>query len=70
MISPTALSFSTDCPFSHHTTSSQSIEGSVTRRRIACLDVDLDLDRMLILDIPEPAERQLGLARIAVAEDD
>ena len=37
----------------------ESIEGSVTRRRIALLDVDLDLDRMLVVGIAEAAERLL-----------
>jgi hypothetical protein len=48
----------------------ESIEGRVTRRRIILLDVDLDLDRMLIVGIPQAAERLLGLARIAVTNDD
>ena len=47
----------------------ESIEGSIARRRIAFLDVDLDLDSMLVVGTPEAAERLLGLARIAVAQD-
>jgi hypothetical protein len=43
---------------------------SVTRCRIALLDVDLDLDRMLVVGVPEAAERVLGLARVAIPEDD
>ena len=40
------------------------------RRRVAFLDIDLDLDRMLIVGVAEAAQRLLGLARIAVAQDD
>jgi len=40
------------------------VEGGVARRRIALLEVDLDLDRMLIVGNPEAAERLLRLARI------
>jgi hypothetical protein len=46
------------------------VEGGVPDRPVALLDVDLDLDRMLIVGIPEAAERLLGLARITVAQDD
>jgi hypothetical protein len=48
----------------------EGVEGSVARRRIALLDVDLDLDRMLVVRAPEAAERLLRLARIAIAQDD
>jgi hypothetical protein len=48
----------------------EGVEGSVTRRRIALLEVDLDLDRILIVGISEAAERLLGLARIPIAQDD
>jgi hypothetical protein len=48
----------------------ESIEGSVTPGRIAFLEVDLDLDRMLIVGIPEAVERLLRHARITVAQDD
>src|SRR5688500_9482877 len=48
----------------------ESIEGSGARRGITLLDVDLDLDRMLVTDVPEATERLLGFTRIAVAQDD
>jgi hypothetical protein len=48
----------------------QVVEGGVTGRPIALLKVDLDLDRMLIVSIAKAAERLLGFARIAVAQDD
>ena len=35
----------------------QVVEGSVARRRIARLDVHLDLDGMLVVRAPEAAER-------------
>jgi hypothetical protein len=34
------------------------------------LDLDLDLDRMLVVRAPEAAERLLGLAGVAVTNDD
>jgi hypothetical protein len=40
------------------------VEGGVARRRIALLEVDLDLDRVLVIGIAEAAERLLRLARI------
>jgi hypothetical protein len=47
----------------------EGIEGSVARRRIALLEVDLDLDRMLVVRAPEAAERLLrrGTCRRASA---
>jgi hypothetical protein len=48
----------------------EGIERGVACRRIALLDVDLDLDRMLVVRAPEAAERLFGLARIPVAQDD
>jgi hypothetical protein len=47
------------------------VKGSVTRRRrIALLEIDLDLDRMLVVRASEAAERLFRLTRIAVAQDD
>jgi hypothetical protein len=46
----------------------ERVEGSVTCGRIALLDADRDVDRVLVVRVPEPAKRLLGLARIAVAE--
>ena len=46
------------------------VEVSVARRRIALLDVDLDLDRMLVVRAPEATKRLLRLARITVAHHD
>jgi hypothetical protein len=43
---------------------------SVTRCRIALLDVDLGLDRVSVVGVPEAAERVLGLARVAIPQDD
>jgi hypothetical protein len=48
----------------------ESIEASVTRRRIALLEIDLNLDRMLVVGAREAGERLLGLARIAISQDD
>jgi hypothetical protein len=47
----------------------ESIEGSVARGCIALLDIDLDLNCMLVVGVPEAAERLLGLARITIAQD-
>ena len=45
----------------------EGVEASVTHRRIALLDVNLDLDRVLIVGVREAAER---LARVTILQDD
>jgi hypothetical protein len=41
-------------------------ERGVADCRVTLLEVDLDIDRMLVVDAPEAAERLRGLARTAV----
>jgi hypothetical protein len=46
----------------------QGVEGSVASGGISLVDVELDLDRMLVVDVRKAAERLFGLARIAVPQ--
>jgi hypothetical protein len=48
----------------------ESVEVSVTRRRIPLLEVEFDLGRMLVVRASEAAKRLLRLARVTVAQDD
>jgi hypothetical protein len=48
----------------------QVVEAGVPDCRVALLDVDLDLDRVLVIGVPEAAQRLLRLARTTVAQDD
>ena len=48
----------------------EGVEASVTHRRIALLDVNLDLDRVLIVGVREAAERLLRVARVTILQDD